>query len=145
MKTSPELHNAYIKQEDAASGGKIRGTARLLKFWRECRNPRVPLSSFHIEMVLASTGICKGIKSYADCVTEVLQNLAARDCRAMQDPYGISGYIPAVESESQRESALVSVRYSRDHAKDALQADRWNDLNEARRQWDIVFNTKFPW
>jgi hypothetical protein len=145
METSPELHNAYIKQEDDASGGKIRGTARLLKFWRECRDPRVPVSSFLIEMVLASAGICKGIKSYADCVTEVLQNLAARECRALQDPLGISGYLPAVKSESQREGALASVRYSRDHAKDAVQADGWYNLNEARRQWDIVFNGSFPW
>ncbi len=144
MQTSPECHNAYIKQEDDAAGGKIKGTARLLKFWRDCRAPRVPVSSFQIEMVLASTGICRGVKSYADCVTEVLQNLAQRECRALQDPLGISGNIACVKSESQREAALASVRYSRDHAKSALSAMVY-DLAEARRQWDIVFNGKFPW
>jgi hypothetical protein len=145
MKTSPELHNAYINQENEAAKGKIRGTARLLKFWRECRSPRVPVSSFQIEMVLAATGICKSPKGYADCVTELLQNLAARECRALQDPMNVSGYLPAVKSESQRENALASVRYSRDKAKAALIADAQGNLNEARRLWDIAFNGQFPW
>ncbi len=145
MEASPALHNAYINQEDKPASGKIRGTARLLKFWRECRSPRVPVSSFHIELALASTGICKGVKSYADCVTEMLQLLAQRECRAVKDPMNISGYIPAVKSESQRESALASVRYSRDKAKAALNADAQGDLNEARRLWDIAFNGQFPW
>jgi hypothetical protein len=145
MSASPELHDAWIKQEDDKCGGKIRGTARLLKFWRECRSPRVPLSSFHIEMVLANSGVCKGVRSYAECVTEVLQDLAHRECRALQDPLGVSGHIGAVKTESQRESALSTVRYSRDHARDALAAGVNSDIQEARRQWDIVFNDKFPW
>lgn len=145
MRTSPGLHNAYVKREDEAAGGKIRGTAQLLKFWRECRTPRVPLSSFHIEMVLASAGICKGAKSYAACVTQALQELAAKECRGLPDPMKVSGNIPSVRSEAQRERALASVRFSRDHAKSALQADYPGNLSEARRQWDIVFNGRFPW
>lgn len=145
MKTSPGLHNAYIKREDDAAGGKLKNTARLLKYWRECRSPRIPVSSFHIEMILASSGICKGVKSYASCVTELLQNLAARECRAVQDPFGVSGYIPAVRTDNQRESASTSVKYSRDHAKDALSAEYNRDTLEALRQWDIVFNSLFPY
>ena len=75
----------------------------------------------------------------------MLQLLAQRECRAVKDPMNISGYIPAVKSESQRESALASVRYSRDKAKAALSADAQGDLNEARRLWDIAFNGQFPW
>lgn len=141
MEASPALHNAYIAQEDKPAAGKIRGTARLLKYWRDGR----PISSFHIELLLASTGICKGVKSYADCVTETLQLLARQECRAVKDPMGVSGYVPAVKSESQRESVLQSVRYSRDKALDALKADARGDLNEARRLWDIVFRDDFPW
>jgi len=145
MKTTPELHDLYIRQEDRTAGGKIRSISRLLKFWRECRSPRVPVSSFHIEVVLASEGICKGVKSYAQCVTEILQQLAQRECRALHDPLGLSGNITAVKTESKREAALTSVKYSRDHAKAALQAEAWGDIPESRRQWDIVFNGSFPW
>lgn len=144
MKTSPAQHNAYIRHEDEASRGKLRRVAQLIKFWRECRSPRMPLSSFHIEMVLASEGICRGIKSYSECVSEVLQGLAQRECRGLQDPLRISGLLPAVKSEARRESAVASVRYSREHAKSALRAASLNCHGEACRQWDIVFNGCFP-
>jgi hypothetical protein len=57
----------------------------------------------------------------------------------------VSGYVPAVKSENQRETVLQSVRYSRDKALDALKADAQGDINEARRLWDIVFRGDFPW
>ena len=63
----------------------------------------------------------------------------------MKDPMGVSGYVPAVKSESQRENVLQSVRYSRDKALDALAADARGDINEARRLWDLVFRGDFPW
>jgi len=144
MTTSPARHNAYIRQANEASRGKLRGTAQLLKFWRECRQPPVPISSFHIEMVLASEGTCRGIKTYAECLTEVLQGLAQRDCRGLQDPLGISGLLPAVKSAARREPALISVKYSRDHAKTAVLADKRGDFGEAHRQWNIVFRDCFP-
>lgn len=145
MQTSPSLYDAYLSEANTASGSKMIYVAQLMKFWRECREPRIPLSSFHIEMVLAFEEVCKGVKSYADCMLEILRSLARRECRAMRDPYGIAGNIPAVKTASQRERALASVTNSRDHAESAVSADLGSDLAEARRQWDIVFNTKFPW
>lgn len=144
MQTSPDLHNAYIAQADKESGGKLKYTAQLMKFWRECRKPRIPLSSFHIEMVLASEGICKGPKSYALCVRDLLQSIASRDCRAIRDPYGITGNISCVKTEAQRNNALASVKHSREHAKSACLAEDIS-VSEAKRQWDIVFNQQFPW
>jgi hypothetical protein len=144
MPTCPELHANYIRQADTRSGGKLKRVAQLLKYWRESRSPRVTLSSFHIEMILASENICIGVKSYAACFTETLQLLAQRECRALQDPAGVAGYIPAVKTEAQRESTLTSVRYSRDHAKDACWRDYSGNTDEAWRQWNIVFNNTFP-
>lgn len=144
MLTCPELHANYIRQADIKSGGKLKRVAQLLKYWRECRSPRVPLSSFHIEIILAAENICVGVKSYAACVTETLQLLTQRECRALHDPLGIAGYIPAVKTEAQRASTLTSVRYSRDHAKDACWHDYSGNTDEAWRQWDIVFNYTFP-
>ena len=144
MPTCPELHANYIRQADIRSGGKLKRVAQLLKNWRECRTPRIALSSFHIEMILASEGICNGVKSYAVCFTETLQLLAQRECRALQDPLGVAGYISAFKTEAKRETAIASVRYSRDHAKDACWHDYSGNTDEAWRQWDIVFNYTFP-
>ncbi len=145
MKTCPELHAKYIKAADEQSWGKLKRTAQLIKFWRECRHPRVPISSFYIEMLLAFEGTCKGIKSYDQCLRNIFQSIASKECRAMRDPLGLTSYISCVKTESQRESALLSVRYSRDHAKAGYQAAISDNIVEANRQWDIVFNGNFPY
>jgi hypothetical protein len=46
MRASPELHNKFIREANARSGQKLRRTVQLIKYWRECRSPRVPVSSF---------------------------------------------------------------------------------------------------
>jgi len=143
MQTAPSLYDAYIAQANTQSGGKLRYVAQMMKYWRECRSPRIPLSSFHIEMVLATEGVCKGIKSYSDCVRDLLRSLTNRECRAIRDPYGIAGNISSVKTAAQRESAFASVRNSRDHANSAVEAEIWSII-EARRQWGIVFNGRFP-
>lgn len=143
LDTSPGLHDAFIATANQASGGKLRNVARLVKFWRGCRQQRVPISSFHIEIVLAQERICSGIKSYAECFTEVLQNLARRECRGLHDPLGVSGSIRCCPSEAQRLAALDAVCYSRDKAKLALDAARLS-TSEARRYWNMVFNGCFP-
>lgn len=144
MLSCPSLYDAYIGDANTQSGGKLLYVAQLMKFWRECRSPRIPLSSFHIEMLLAAEEVCKGVKSYSDCMLALLRSLAARECRAMRDPYDIAGNIPAVKTANQRERSLASVANSRDHAASANAAAVY-DINEARRQWDIVFNGQFPW
>jgi predicted nucleotidyltransferase len=145
MQTCPSLYDAYLSGANKESGSKLIYVAELVKFWRECREPRIPLSSFHIEMVLAYEEVCKGVKSYASCVLEIFRSIARRECRAMRDPYQIAGNIPAVKTSSQREWSLASVINSRNHAQSAVEAEQSNDINEARRQWDIVFNGSFPW
>jgi hypothetical protein len=144
MKASPDAHRAYINEADTQAVGKLRGTARIMKYWRSCRSPMIPLSSFHIEMVLAQERICTGAKSYASCFTELLMKLAARECSALHDPLGIAGNIPAVKVPSLHQRTTDAVRSSRDHAKSAQDNDYWGSTAEARRQWDIVFNGSFP-
>jgi hypothetical protein len=106
MLTSPELHAQDIKEADDKCVGKLRRSAQLMKGWRECRSPEVPLSSFHIEVLLAFSRICEGAKSYAECVTELLQLLAQRECQAFRDPLQITGNIGATRSFQQRETTL---------------------------------------
>lgn len=144
MRVSPDAHRAYIEEADRVAGGKLRNTARLMKYWRSRRPSGVSMSSFHIEMVLAQEGICAGVKTYAACFTELLMKLAARNCGALRDPLGIAGNIPAVKVPSLHERTVSSIANSRDHAKEAQSQDVWGTTAEARRQWDIVFNGGFP-
>ncbi len=144
MQTCPDRHNKYIRLADERSTGKLKRVAQLLKHWCNSRTVRVPISSFHIEMLLAAEGVCNGPKSYAVCVTEALQLLAERECRGMQDPLRISGVIPATKTEAKRESALIAVRNSREHAKAACWFDYAGKTDEAWQQWNFAFNYTFP-
>lgn len=90
MDTSPQAHNKFIKDEDERSRGKLKRTARLLKFWRRCRQPNIPLKSFHLELLLAQEGTCIGPKRYAVCVNDSLVLLANRQCHPLEDPMGVS-------------------------------------------------------
>jgi hypothetical protein len=143
MRVSPDAHHKYIEEADRIAGGKLRNTARLMKYWRSRRPSGVSVSSFHIEMVLAQEGICTGVKTYAACFTELLMKIAARNCGALRDPLGIAGNIPAVKVPSLHERTVSSIINSRDHAKEAQSQDVWGTTTEARRQWNIVFNGGF--
>lgn len=144
LTTSPLAHNRFIREADGRSGGKLKRTAQLIKFWRECRQPRVPLSSFHVELVLADTGVCEGAKSYSRCLEEALTMFARRRSQAYRDPLGISGYVPAARTESQRGSNMSALEWASDHASRAYDAEAAGNYDEAVRQWDIVFNGTFP-
>lgn len=143
IETSPLAHNKYIKDADAASRGKLKRTAKLIKYWRRCRQPHIPLNSFHIELLLAKEGICIGAKSYAVCFNNTLVTLAKRACRQLQDPLDLAGLIKASYTEAMREQATDAVLSSAQRSYKAIMAEREGDLKEAVRLWEIVFNHKF--
>lgn len=139
--TSPYRQNSYIKTQDQSSGGKLRRTVQLLKFWRENRTSRIPLHSFHLEILLASNGVCTAQKPLSRCVYEAFRLLRNRECRALIDPLGISGYIKAANTETQIDNLIGAVDYAYNHALAAIEtAEIDRDFVEACRQWDIVFN-----
>lgn len=143
LETSPLAHNKYIRDADAASRGKLKRTAKLIKYWRRCRQPHVPLNSFHTELLLAREGICVGPRSYALCLHNALAELANRSCRQLQDPLGISGLIKAAYTESMRGQAADAARSSAQRSYNARMAERAGDVREAVRLWEIVFNHRF--
>jgi hypothetical protein len=143
MPTCPSLYDSYIEQAHIRSGRKLRCVAQLMKFWRTCRTPCIPLSSFHIEMLLANEDVCKVAKPYSECIRDVFRILTDRECRAIRDPYGIGGYISAAKTAAQCDTAFASVRNSREHANSAVEAETWS-VPESRRQWGIVFKNGFP-
>ena len=142
MQTSPDAHNSYILEPDQQSRGKLKGVVRLLKFWRATRN--VPLNSFHVELLLAQSGVCNGVKSYAQCVADVMTLLCERNCRGLQDPLGISGIVKAANTEAKRQQALASLRQCAEHARQAIGNDCYGYYTTAYQEWDFVFHGHFP-
>jgi hypothetical protein len=144
LPTSPEMHGRYFNEANEESISKLARTVQLLKFWRSSRVPSISLSSFHVELLLASEGLCVGPKSYAQCLAESFYLLAQRQCRPLRDPLRISGIIPATKTEAQRSDLLTSVTNACNRAFRALEAEANGKTHEAKRLWNFVFYSKFP-
>lgn len=144
MATSPSAHNNYLKKANMRSGRKLNNVIKLIKYWRTRRQSSVPLNSFHLEMLLAENDVCVGAKTYAQCVYEAFALLAARRCRAMQDPLGISGLIEAADSESKRAVCEKATATAADRTARALYAEERGKIKEAARLWSLVFKTRSP-
>lgn len=143
LETAPAAHNNFIKAEIERSGGKLGRTIQLLKHWRNCRSPSIPLSSIHLELLLASSGICVGAKGYARCLFDVFQLLDNRECRGLQDPTGLAGVLNAVRTTAEAGRLTDAVAHALDHATRAILAEASKDWREGVRQWNIVFNGGF--
>jgi hypothetical protein len=143
METSPAVHDRYFKLADQRSQGKLRKVSQLLKWWKFCRAEPIPISSFHVDMLLASSNVCVGVRSYSHCLYLAFKLLHDRGCRGLHDPCGIAGTIYAAATEAKWERLVSAVAYSLDHARAALAAEVVCDKAEANRQWNIVFNGGF--
>ncbi|MCA9617396.1 MAG: nucleotidyltransferase [Myxococcales bacterium] len=144
MVTSPSSHNRFLAEADSRAGGQLKFTSQLLKYWRGTRATAVPMSAFHLELLIAQERLCEGARSYADVVRDALVVLSNRDGAALHDPVGISGLIPLASTESKCNQAMQSIDAAARHADAALLAERSGDFLEANRQWGIVFNGHFP-
>lgn len=144
METAPEAHSSYLRSMNEATTGKLRKTIQLIKHWRNCRNPSLPLMSLHLELLLASSKICVGAKSYSHCLRDAFSLLKQRECRGLHDPLGISGVIYAVQTAAQHEKLVAAVDYALEHSQRAVEAESNRRWEEALHQWGIVFNGAFP-
>jgi hypothetical protein len=140
IETSPDRHKHLFQVANAKSGGKLRVVSQLIKGWRFGRAPPYAVSSFYTDMLLASSDIATGVKSYSECLHNFFADLARREGRGLRDPAGIAGVIPATCSAPTRERLVDAAATARDRAALALQAERRNALAEANRQWGIIFN-----
>jgi len=137
--TSPERHNRFFALADGRAGGKLRKVSQLVKAWRFGRDSPIPLSSFYVDMLLASTDLASGIKSYSQCLADFFSALVGRRVRGLQDPEGIAGIISASNGQSGLDRAYSAAIAALEHSEVALAAEARGNHAEARRQWGIVF------
>lgn len=143
IETCPEAHNKFFLDAKKKYGARLTKLLQLLKWWKFCRSEPIPISSFHLDLLLASSDIFKGIKPYTRCLHDAFQLLVERECRGFRDPVGIAGVIPAADTQPKLRKVNSAAEYALKHAKAAIQAEAWKDFEEANRQWSIVFNGEF--
>ncbi len=143
LETAPEVHDRYFAAADERSKGKLRKVAQLVKWWKHSRQNAIPILSFHVDMLLASTDICIGVKPYTHCLYQAFRLLAERECRGLRDPCNVAGVIYAAQTTPQWETLNNAVDFALRHATAALAAEAIKDFEEANRHWLIVFNGEY--
>jgi hypothetical protein len=143
VRTAPDYQKRYFDDEDVRCGGKLRRVIQTIKWWARARVRPIPLLSYHLEMLLASGGVCRGARGYAGIVADAFGLLATRGGAGLNDPLGVSGRIPAAGTQAQQEELARAAAYAWNHARAAVRAEGEGWLNEAVRQWRIVLAT-FP-
>lgn len=142
--TAPDIHAAYFQQRDRRAAGRLKHIVQMLKFWAQWRSTPLPLLSFHLEMLLASSIVAEQSLPYSRAVALSFALLNARGAAALRDPTGISGLIPAAHTEAKRRLLEGALGFASEHATAAVVAESQGDLVEAVRQWQIVFGDWFP-
>jgi hypothetical protein len=132
-----------LTQVASRSGGKLPRVIKLIKWWARERWSPIPLKSFHIEMVLANEELGVGAASYAQLTAAAFWVLAGRKARALRDPSGLSGLIPAVATDAQKARATAALRRAATLARDAVEAEAAGDTRRAVRLWNSLFNGSF--
>lgn len=143
FETSPQVHDRYFAVAQLASGNKLRRVSQLIKAWKHARAVSLPIRSFYTDMVLAASGVCTGAKTYGQCLHDFFEVLSRGACGYLQDPCGIAGQIAATDTQAQKQALVTATEYACSHAAAALSAQSRNDVREANRQWNLVFNGSF--
>jgi hypothetical protein len=143
METSPETHNVFINQENKRSGEKLKKVGQLVRYWKYSRVSSIPLSSFYIDLLLAHSGICSGVKSYPMIMYEFFKLMYDRKCRGLRDPLSIAGIVNPVKTQPQIDVLCSHIESSLEHAAKAILAENNKQYKEANKQWNIVFNHNF--
>lgn len=143
LESSPEAHDRYFGSAVERSGGKLKKVVQLMKWWKFSRAQPIPIRSFHVDVLVASSDVCVGVKPFTHCLYQVFELLARRECRGLRDPLGLTGVIYAAATDPQWKAINEAVAYSLDHARAAVAAEAVKNFEEANRQWSIVFNYEF--
>ncbi|NET63187.1 MAG: nucleotidyltransferase [Moorea sp. SIO1G6] len=141
MLSSPETHNAYVREVDQKFKGKLKSLIRFIKAWKYYQN--VPISSFYLELRIAK--YAQGIKTivYDIDVTRVFSHLHNVRLAKMQDPMGISGYVSPCSTKAKLNDALSKLSTALSRSEKALKAKSKGDIKEAFDWWNLVYNNKF--
>lgn len=142
MKASPDAHNAYVRYVNDKRGGKVKPLIRFVKAWRYFRY--VPISSFYLELRIAKYAHSEEAIIYDIDVKRVLRSLYDGKLAAMQDPMGVSGYIPACKTDAFRADALSKLATAVIRAEKAVEASSRGDILGAFDWWRLLYDNKFP-
>jgi hypothetical protein len=142
MEASPDAHNAYVRTIDDKLANRVKPLVRFLKAWKYIRD--VPISSFYLELRVAKYAYQEKSIIHEYDVKRVLAQLWDCQLANIQDPMGISGYIPACKSAAAKADALSKLATAATRAEKARDASSKGDISGAFDWWRLLYDDWFP-
>ena len=142
IETSPERHNALFAHSNARCNAKLRALSQLIKVWRFAHSPPLGISSLYVDMMLASSDVGAGVKSYGQCMHDFLSELVRQKGRGLPDPASVSEVIAASYSKTAIEHLYDAAKTAAEHAQAALDAQARGAYSEANREWGAIFKRR---
>jgi hypothetical protein len=142
IEATPERHNTFFSRSNAECGAKLQAISRLVKAWRFAGCPPFDISSLYVDIMLATSNIASGVKSYGQSLSDFFRALVERELRGLSDPAGISGAIVASPSSAALERLYGAAKAAAAHAQAALDAQLSGDNAEANHQWETIFRRR---
>lgn len=142
MRSSPDAHNAYVRDIDSKLNGKLKPLIRFIKAWKYYRN--VPISSFYLELRVAKFMVNDTWADYEIDVKRIFAHLQNIDLARLQDPMGISGYVRPCSTDAKLEDARSKLATAVTRAEKARQSEREGDTKEAFDWWNLLYDGHFP-
>lgn len=140
MRSSPDAHNAYVKQQDDRLSGKLKPLIRLVKAWKFYNN--VPIKSFYLE--LRVTKYAEGETSivYDIDLKRIIKLLNDNQLASIRDPMGISGSISPCSSDVKKQDALSKLSTGLTRAEKAVEM-RESNLDTCFYWWNMFYDGRF--
>lgn len=141
IRSSPQAHNKFVKQEDERLGGKLKPLIQLVKAWKYYNS--VPISSFYLELRVTKYAEDETYIAYDVDLLRIIRLLYDKDLASVRDPMGISGLVPACSTTAKKEEALSKLKTALSRAEKAYD-NRESNLDDCFYWWNRFFNDEFP-
>jgi hypothetical protein len=142
MSASPDAHNEYVRSLDNKLNNKVKPLIRFIKAWKYYRE--VPISSFYLELRVAKYASTESSIVYDIDVKQFLVQLRASGLADMQDPMGVSGYIPACKTQAIKDDAVSKLDTAATRAEKAREETGKGNVSNAFENWRLLYNYAFP-
>ena len=143
MRTCPEAHNAYVREADKRLKGKLKHLIRFVKAWKYLCD--VPIYSFYLELRITKYAESEKYIDYPRDIARFLALLCRGKLAQLQDPLGISGYIPASATNIKLRDALSKTSTA---LKRSIRANEFEDKGRTKMafsMWRLLYDPKkFP-
>lgn len=142
MRSSPEMHNAYVDMLNNKLNKKVEPLIRFIKAWKYYN--KVPISSFYLEMFIAKYVTNENVIVYSIDIKNIFEKLQSTALASISDPLGISGTIVACKNSTDRQKTLEALKEAVRKSNNARTAEYGSRSKDAFTWWDSLFDYEFP-